>query len=50
MFALVPKDMCLIDSATTYTILKSNKSMVGLLVPKTRLKHGRPIGSKDKNS
>jgi len=25
MFALVPKDMCLIDSATTYTILKSNK-------------------------
>ena len=24
-FALVPKDMCLIDSATTYTILKSNK-------------------------
>ena len=25
MFALVPKDMCLIDNATTYTILKSNK-------------------------
>jgi len=25
MFALVPKDICLIDSATTYTILKSNK-------------------------
>jgi len=25
MFALVPKDTCLIDSATTYTILKSNK-------------------------
>jgi len=25
MFALVPKDMCLIDSAPTYTILKSNK-------------------------
>ena len=25
MFALVPKDMCLIDSATTYTILKGNK-------------------------
>ena len=25
MFALVPKDMCLIDSTTTYTILKSNK-------------------------
>jgi len=24
-FALVPKDMCLIDSGTTYTILKSNK-------------------------
>ena len=24
--------------------------MVGLLVPKTRLKRGRPIGSKDKNS
>jgi len=24
-FALVPKDMCLIDCATTYTILKSNK-------------------------
>jgi len=24
MFALVPKDMCPIDSATTYTILKSN--------------------------
>jgi len=50
MFALVPKDMCLIDSATTYTILKSSKSMVDLLVPKTRLKRGRPIGSKDKNS
>ena len=25
MFALVPKDMCLINSVTTYTILKSNK-------------------------
>jgi len=25
MLALVPKIMCLIDSATTYTILKSNK-------------------------
>ena len=50
MFVLVPKNMCLIDSVTTYTILKSNKSMVGLLVPKTRLKRGRPIGSKDKNS
>jgi len=25
MFTLVQKDMCLIDSATTYTILKSNK-------------------------
>jgi len=25
MFALVQKDICLIDSATTYTILKSNK-------------------------
>jgi len=24
--------------------------MVGLLVPKTRLKRGRPIGFKDKNS
>ena len=24
-FALVPKDMCLIDCTTTYTILKSNK-------------------------
>ena len=25
MFALVPKDMCLIYSEITYTILKSNK-------------------------
>jgi len=49
MFALVLKDMCLIDNATTYTILKSNKSMVGLLVPKTRLKRDRPIDFKDKN-
>ena len=49
MFAPVPKDMCLVDSATTCTILKSNKSMVGLLVPKTRLKRDRPIDFKDKN-
>ena len=32
MFALVPKDMCLIDSATTYTILKSNKFFSCLIV------------------
>ena len=50
MFVLVPKNMCLIDSVTTYTILKSNKSMVGLLIPKTCLKCGRNIGSKDKTS
>jgi len=25
MFAPVPKDICLIDSATAYTILKNNK-------------------------
>ena len=32
MFALVPKDMCLIDSATTYTILKSNKFFCCLIM------------------
>jgi len=32
MFALVPKDMCLIDSATTYIILKSNKFFSCLVI------------------
>jgi len=32
MFALVPKDMRLIDSATTYTILKSNKFFFCLIM------------------
>jgi len=32
MFALVPKDMCLIDNATTYTILKSNKFFSSLIM------------------
>jgi len=32
MFALVPKNMCLIDSATTYTIFKSNKIFSCLII------------------
>ena len=32
MFALVPNDMCLINSATTYTILKSNKFFSCLII------------------
>jgi len=32
MFALVPKDICLIDSATTYTILKSNTFLSCLIM------------------
>jgi len=32
MFALVPKDMCLIDIATTYTIFKSNKIFFCLIM------------------
>jgi len=32
MLALVPKVMCLIDSATIYTILKSNKFFSCLII------------------